>query len=63
MNEDASEDWSLEILALKAGMSRTSYAYQFKELMQFTPGKYIEAIRLNLARRLIVNGTRLVQNK
>jgi AraC-like DNA-binding protein len=44
-------------------MSRASYAHQFKELMQFTPGKYIEAIRLNLARRLIVNGTRLVQNK
>ena len=61
MHEDASKDWSLEILALEAGMSRTSYAHQFKELMQITPGKYIETIRLNLARRLIVNGAGLKQ--
>jgi AraC-like DNA-binding protein len=59
IHENASKDWSLEILALEAGMSRTSYAHQFKQLMQITPGKYVETIRLNLARRLIINGAGL----
>ena len=63
MHENASKDCSLEILALEAGISSTSYAHQLKELMQITPGKYIATICLNLAHRLIVNGTRLVQNK
>jgi AraC-like DNA-binding protein len=61
IHEDASKNWSLEVLAQEAGMSRTSYAYQFKRLMQITPGKYIEWIRLNLARRLIVDGIGLKQ--
>lgn len=61
IHEDASKDWSLEILALEAGMSRTSYAHQFKQLMQITPGKYIETIRLNLAQRLVVDGIGLKQ--
>lgn len=61
IHEDASKGWSLETLSLEAGMSRTSYAHQFKQLMQITPGKYIGTIRLNLARRLIVDGVGLKQ--
>ena len=61
IHDDASKNWSLEALALEAGMSRTSYAHQFKKLMQITPGKYIERIRLNLAHRLIVDGIGLKQ--
>jgi AraC-like DNA-binding protein len=59
MHEDVSKNWSLEVLADQAGMSRTSFAHQFKSLMKITPGKYLENIRLTLAHRLINDGAGL----
>ena len=59
MHSDASRPWTLEILADVAGMSRTSFATQFKELMRSTPGKYLGNLRLALAHRLVASGTGL----
>jgi AraC-like DNA-binding protein len=61
MHADASKPWSLEALADVAGMSRTTYVNQFKNLMQVSPGKYLENLRLALAQRLITNGMGLKQ--
>jgi len=59
MHADASKPWTLEILAEVAGMSRTSFATQFKQLMRSSPGKYLENLRLALAHRLVANGVGL----
>ena len=53
--------WTLEILANLAGMSRTSFANYFKEVMQVSPGKYLENLRLAIARQLVQNGIGLKQ--
>jgi len=59
MHADASKPWTLEILADVAGMSRTSFANQFKQLMRSSPGKYLENLRLALAQRMVDNGVGL----
>ena len=61
MHADASKPWSLEALADEAGMSRTTYVNQFKSLMQVSPGKYLENLRLALAQRLVSHGMGLKQ--
>ena len=47
---------ALEILADLAGMSRTSFANYFKNVMQVSPGKYLENLRLAIARQLVHTG-------
>lgn len=59
MHADASRAWSLENLAALAGMSRTSFATQFKKLMQMSPGKYLADLRFALARNLVTRGVGL----
>lgn len=49
-------DWNLSALALEAGMSRTSFAMTFKKAMDKSPGKYLVALRLALARRALEGG-------
>lgn len=53
--------WTLEILANLAGMSRTSFANDFKDAMQVSPGKYLENLRLAIARQLVQTGLGLKQ--
>ena len=54
--------WTLETLANLAnlanlaGMSRTSFANYFKEVMQVSRGKYLENLRLAIARQLVQTG-------
>jgi AraC-like DNA-binding protein len=59
MHTDAARPWTLELLADVAGMSRTSFATHFKQLMNSSPGKYLENLRLALAHRLVANGVGL----
>lgn len=61
MHSDAAKPWTLEALAEEAGMSRTTFVNQFKQLMQVSPGKYLENLRLALAQRLVANGLGLKQ--
>jgi AraC-like DNA-binding protein len=61
LHADAAHLWTLESLAHIAGMSRTSFANHFKEVMQISPGKYLENLRLNIARQLVANGMGLKQ--
>lgn len=53
--------WTLELLAELAGMSRTSFANYFKRFMQVSPGKYLENLRLAIARQLVQSGIGLKQ--
>jgi AraC-like DNA-binding protein len=53
--------WTLESLADMAGMSRTSFSNYFKKVMLVSPGKYLENVRLAIARQLIQTGTGLKQ--
>jgi AraC-like DNA-binding protein len=61
LHADAGHLWTLERLAQIAGMSRTSFANHFKAVMQISPGKYLENLRLVIARQLVANGMGLKQ--
>jgi AraC-like DNA-binding protein len=61
MHSKPDHPWSLEILANLAGMSRTSFANRFKDVMRVSPGKYLENLRLAIARQLVQTGTGLKQ--
>lgn len=52
-------DWSLEIMAETAGMSRTSFAETFKEIVGATPGAYLQTWRIGLAQNGIKAGRAL----
>lgn len=53
--------WTLETLANLAGMSRTSFANNFRDALQVSPGKYLENLRLAIARQLVQSGIGLKQ--
>ncbi len=61
MHTKPAHPWTLEILANLAGMSRTSFANYFKDVMQVSPGKYLENLRLAIARQLVQTGIGLKQ--
>lgn len=52
-------DWSVEMMAETAGMSRTSFAETFKETVGVTPGAYLQAWRIGLAQNGIRAGRAL----
>ena len=49
-------DWTLESMAQHAGMSRTSFAVRFRDTMNSPPGKYLSALRLQIAQRAVQSG-------
>ena len=61
MHAKPAHPWTLESLANLAGMSRTSFANYFKDVMQVSPGKYLENLRLAMARQLVQTGIGLKQ--
>ena len=61
MHTKPAHPWTLETLAKLAGMSRTSFANYFKEVRQVSPGKYLENMRLAIARQLVETGIGLKQ--
>ncbi len=61
MHTKPAHPWTLELLANLAGMSRTSFATYFKNVMQVSPGKYLENLRLATARQLVQTGIGLKQ--
>jgi len=57
---DAPEkDWTLEWLADAAGMSRTTFANVFRDVVGVTPGNYLLRWRLSLAKGLLSQGNPL----
>jgi AraC-like DNA-binding protein len=61
MHTQPGHSWTLDGLAQLAGMSRTSFANNFKDAMQVSPGKYLENLRLAIARQMTQSGIGLKQ--
>lgn len=57
MHDQPARAWPLEDLAAEAGMSRTTFANSFREVVGVTPGQYLQAWRLGLAQKLVLQGT------
>lgn len=59
MHDEPARRWRLTELAAVAGMSRTAFANRFRDLVGQTPGDYLSAWRLTLARGEIGRGDSL----
>lgn len=56
MHEQPKRDWSLHDLAVEAGMSRTSFANTFRDVVGVTPVQYLQNWRVGLVQKLLVEG-------
>jgi AraC-like DNA-binding protein len=56
MHSAPQDNWSLDTLAHRAGMSRTAFATRFRASMNKPPGKYLASLRLQLAKRAVDSG-------
>ncbi|GAB3043130.1 AraC family transcriptional regulator [Stenotrophomonas tumulicola] len=56
MHEQPAEDWSLQTLAERAGMSRSAFSEGFREVIGSTPGQYLQAWRTRLAQQALRRG-------
>lgn len=56
MHEKPAHPWGLEELAAKAGMSRSRFADEFREVVGLTPGSYLTGWRITVARELLRSG-------
>lgn len=53
MHESPGIAWSLEVMAHRAGMSRSAFAARFKELVGATPAEYLSDWRMAIAKSLL----------
>ena len=53
MHEDMAHPWTLEVLASRAGLSRTALAERFREAMGDTPLAYLRTVRMQGAMRIL----------
>jgi transcriptional regulator GlxA family with amidase domain len=53
MAEHVSEDLSIDVLASRLAMSPRNFVRRFTASMQVTPGKYVQMLRIDEARRLL----------
>lgn len=56
MHEQPAEEWSLQALAERAGMSRSAFAEGFREVIGSTPGQYLQAWRTRLVQQALRRG-------
>jgi AraC-like DNA-binding protein len=59
MHDRPEQEWSLEDLAMASGMSRSVFANHFREAVGVTPGTYLQAWRVSLAQKALVQGKSL----
>lgn len=59
MHEQPAQEWSLEALAQLAGMSRSIFASSFKATVGSTTGIYLQAWRVRLAQKALLQGHQL----
>jgi AraC-like DNA-binding protein len=57
MHDDPGYPWTLQNLATRVGMSRSSFAHRFKEKVGTTPMEYLTRWRMMLARDRLNNST------
>lgn len=56
LHERPGQAWSLDTMALEAGMSRSAFAAAFKELLGTTPGDYLLRWRISIAQTRLRDG-------
>ncbi len=56
MHEAPAQDWSLQVLAEHAGMSRSAFADTFRSVIGNTPGHYLQAWRTRLVQQSLRRG-------
>jgi AraC-like DNA-binding protein len=56
IHELPGQDWPLETLAETAGMSRSMFANEFRNTVGCTPGVYLQAWRIKLAKQGLTKG-------
>ncbi len=61
MHEQPAEDWSLDALADRAGLSRSVFARAFRETVGCTPGVYLQRWRIGLTQQALLKGQPLKQ--
>jgi transcriptional regulator GlxA family with amidase domain len=59
IHDTPSTDWSLEALAETAGMSRSTFANDFRDTVGCTPGVYLQAWRIKLTKQALTRGRQL----
>jgi AraC-like DNA-binding protein len=59
IHTDAARPWSLEQLAITAGMSRARFAAHFASVVGQPPGEYLASWRIGLAQGLLAKGRQL----
>ena len=59
MHERPAEDWSLDALAQRAGMSRSVFANAFRDAVGDTPAAYLQRWRVGLAQQALREGQAL----
>jgi AraC-like DNA-binding protein len=59
MHEQPAKDWSLESLADIAGMSRSIFANSFRSTVGSTTGVYLQAWRVRLVQKALLQGQQL----
>ncbi|MDP3777575.1 MAG: AraC family transcriptional regulator [Methylotenera sp.] len=56
MHESPAHQWSLELLASTAGMSRARFAVHFRETIGMTPGDYLVQWRVGMVQEMLRRG-------
>lgn len=56
MHDAPAEDWTLESLAHRAGMSRSAFADSFRDTIGSTPGHYLQGWRARLVQQALRRG-------
>ena len=56
MHEHPAQDWSLQALAERAGMSRSAFAESFRAVIGSTPGHYLQLWRTRLVQQALRRG-------
>ncbi|MGA6151336.1 MULTISPECIES: AraC family transcriptional regulator [unclassified Stenotrophomonas] len=56
MHEAPAEEWTLESLAQRAGMSRSAFAESFRDTIGSTPGQYLQGWRTRLVQQALRRG-------
>ena len=59
MHEQPAKEWSLESLADVAGMSRSIFANTFRDTVGSTTGVYLQAWRVRLVQKVLLQGQQL----
>lgn len=60
MMQNLSNDLCVETLAERVAMSPRNFARRFVEAMKIAPGKYVERLRIDAARRLLTEGNQSI---